>query len=46
MSGCWSCLEWFWGPVRSGFGVLLGVVLGPCYEWFWSPVRSGFRVLL
>ena len=46
MSGCGSCQKWFWGPVRSGFGVLLGVVLGFCQKWFWGSVRSGFGVLL
>ena len=45
MSGCWSCQEWFWGPVRNGCEVLLGVVLessglalSSCYD--------GFRFLL
>ena len=41
------------GPVRSGVGVLLWVVLGFCYEWLWvllrvvvGPDGSGFGVLL
>jgi hypothetical protein len=25
-----SCYEWFWGPVKSGCDVLLGMVLRSC----------------
>jgi hypothetical protein len=33
-----SCNEWLWGPVMSGFGVLVSLVLG--------PVRNCFGFLL